>query len=120
MHDVSSYVHWVIELKIAKGKTAEFKAFADEAVASARQEPGTLGYDWNLAEDGKTVHIYECFKDSAAVLEHMQRFGKLRARFGTLITPVSFTLYGSPSDELRALLSSRGVRYFTPIAGFIR
>ena len=117
---MSTSVHWVIELKIAKDQRAVFQAFADEAVASARKESGTLGYDWNIADDGETVNIYECFKDSEAVLAHMENFGKLRDRFRTMITPVSFTMYGSPSAEVREALASRGVRYFKPIAGFIR
>lgn len=116
---MSTYVHWVIELKIAKVQSAAFKALADEAVASTRQEPGTLGYDWNIADDGETVNIYECFEDSAAALAHMENFGKFRERFRAMITPVSFTIYGSPSAEVRQALASRDVRYFTPIAGFI-
>lgn len=117
---MSAYVHWVIELKIAKDQAGAFKALADEAVAATRQEPGCLGYDWNIADDGETVNIYECFKDSEAVLAHMQNFGKFRDRFRAMITPVSFTIYGSPNAAVREALASRGVRYFNSIAGFIR
>lgn len=117
---MSTYVHWLIELKVAKDQAAAFKALADEAVAATKQEPGCMGYDWNLADDGETVHIYECFKDSAAVLAHMENFGKFRERFRAMITPVSFTIYGSPNTEVRAAFAGRDVRYFNSIAGFIR
>lgn len=35
----------------------------DETIASARQEAGTLGYEWFLAEDGSTCEINERFAD---------------------------------------------------------
>jgi quinol monooxygenase YgiN len=118
---MSEIVHWLIELKIAKENRAAFQALADEAVPATKQEQGCLGYDWNIADDGETVHIYECFKDSAAVLAHMENFGKFRDRFRALITPVSFTIYGSPNDAVRAAFAGRpDVRYFNSIAGFIR
>ena len=116
---MSDYVHWLIELKLESGKLEAFKALAKEAVASTRKEPGTIGYDWNISDDGETIHIYECFKDSAAVMAHLTGFTKFRDTFYTMVKPVSFTVYGSPNDEVRTALAGRA-RFFNPVEGFVR
>ena len=44
----SGEVFWRIEVEVLPGKLEEFRATVQDLVASSKQEPGTLVYDWFL------------------------------------------------------------------------
>jgi len=92
-----------------------------EMVASTQGEAGTLAYQWFASDDGTTVHIYERYASSAAVLEHLQTFGATFAgRFLAAVDLTRFVVYGTPSDEVQEGLSAFGPTYLGPFGGFVR
>jgi quinol monooxygenase YgiN len=114
-------VSWVVELAVKPGKLESFRALMAEMVASTREEHGALTYQWFVSDDGSTVHIYERYASSAAVLEHLQGFGaKFAERFLAAVDPTRFTVYGAPSDEAKQGLSGFNPTYLGPFGGFAR
>ena len=114
-------VSWVIEVEVKAGRLEAFRALVDELVESTRKEPGTLAYSWFIGDDGKTVHVYERYADSAATLLHVATFGERFAeRFLELATPGRFHIYGTPSDAVREASAGLNPVYLGPLAGFAR
>ncbi len=114
-------VSWVIEVEVKAGKLDAFRALVDEMVESARTEPGTLGYSWFISDDGKSVHIYERYRDSAATLVHLGKFAdRFAERFVGMATPGRFHIYGSPNDAVRRADAGAHPVDPRPPAGFAR
>ena len=98
-----------------------FRALMREMVASTRGEAGALAYQWFVGDDGTTVHIYERYASSAALMEHLQNFGvKFAERFLAAVDPMRFVVYGTPSDEVQGGPSAFGPTYLRPFGGFVR
>jgi quinol monooxygenase YgiN len=114
-------VSWLLEVEIDPDQIGEFRALMQEMVSSTEHEPGTLAYEWFISDDDSVVHIYERYADSAATMVHAQAFGERFAeRFVAAITPISFNVYGSPSDDVKAALAGLGPTYVKPFGGFAR
>jgi len=119
---MSEAVSWNLKLSLKAGKLDAFKALAQEmSEATEANEPSALLYEWFISEDGKQCHIIEHYTDSAAVVTHMSTFGEQFAeRFLECVDPVSLSVYGSPTDEVRAILDGLGAVYLDGFAGFSR
>lgn len=114
-------VSWLIEVEVKAGKLDAFRALVDEMVESARQEPGTLAYSWFIGDDGKSVHIYERYRDSAATLVHLGKFAEHFAeRFVDMATPGRFHIYGTPNAAVREVSAGLAPVYLGPLGGFAR
>jgi quinol monooxygenase YgiN len=120
-HQMGDQVSWLLELAVKPGEVENFRALMNEMVESTRAESGTLGYEWFISDDGSVVHIYERYLDSAAVMTHLGAFGeKFAERFLAAVDPTRFTVFGSPSDEVREAQSGLGPTYLGFFGGFAR
>src|SRR5262245_23126708 len=118
---MNDHISWRVELAIKPGSLDSFRALTNEMVESTRNEPGVLIYERFLGEDGKVVHLYERYADTAAAVAHLLTFkGKYGARFTSMADRKSFTVFGTPSDELRGLLDGFGATYASLLRGFSR
>ncbi len=118
---MSDVVSWVVDHSIKSGQLENFKALVEELVQSTRNEPNTLAYEWFLSEDNSSCHSCERFADSAAALLHLGTFGeKFAHRFMPLVDIKQFTVYGSPNDEVKALLGGFGATFMGQLNGFAR
>jgi quinol monooxygenase YgiN len=110
----------VLEVTVKPDALDEFVALIREAVADDEAaEPGLLTLECFI--DGQDVHFYERCQDSAAALTHNQRFVENYAsHLITLCTAGRVTVYGEPSDELKAAPATASPRYLAPVAGFAR
>lgn len=119
---MSANVSWMLELSVQPGRAADLRALMEEMVSATRaNEPGTLDYEWSTNDDGSVCHIFERYADSAAVMVHMSTFGeKFAARFLSLVKPVRFVVYGSPSQPVREALAPFGAVFLQPLGGFSR
>lgn len=115
-------VYWILELTINEGKKDDFMEMMNDMVmATKKNEPGTLNYEWNMSGDGKTCYLYERYANSAAAMTHIQNFGaKFAERFGANTTTVKFILCGAPNGEVIEALSGAGAKVQKPIGGFAR
>jgi quinol monooxygenase YgiN len=115
-------VYWILELNIRTGRDNDFRALMKEMVGATHvNEPDTIGYQWSLSADGKTCHIFEQYTDSEAVMTHLATFRKKFAtRFLEILEPVRFTVYGSPSQEVKDALAASNPTYMASVGGYIR
>lgn len=109
-------------MEIAEGRGEELRALMEEMVASTREEAGTLDYEWHIGgEDGRTMHLFERYRDSEAALVHMRTFGtRFARRFLDLLTPRELTVYGAPSQAVRDGLAPMGAVFLPRASGFSR
>jgi quinol monooxygenase YgiN len=114
-------VAWLFELEVQPENRQALEALVPEMIAETKKaEPGSRAYQ--IFTDGASkICVYERYDDSAAALEHMKNFGeKFAGRFMALVTPVRFTLLGSPSPELLEVVGPIGALVHTPLAGYIK
>jgi quinol monooxygenase YgiN len=116
-----SEVAWLFELDLKPGRREDFEALIPEMLeATKANEPGSRAYQF-FTGDGSAVCVYERYVDSDAALAHMATFGeKFAARFMDAVTPVRFTVLGSPSPQLLEALSPIGAVVHTPLGGYHR
>lgn len=116
---MSSVVSWNLQLSVLDGQLDDGRALMEEMVRATREESGAIGYEWFLSEDGTTCHINERYQDSDAVMVHLGTFGSTFAeRFLACFEPKAFSVYGSPSSEVRSVLDGFGAAYLGPFGGF--
>lgn len=115
-------VYWLLELAIQPGQFDNFRALMGEMVTSTRgTEPHALNYEWSISDDGRTCHIYERYRDSAAVMTHLAAFDAAYAgRFLAQAKPTRFVIYGAPDARVVAALAPYGPTYMTTFGGFSR
>jgi quinol monooxygenase YgiN len=118
---VEAHVSWVIELAVKDGAHDTFKELMDEMVSGTREEPQTLAYEWYISDDGGTIHIYEKYADSEAMVAHVDGFmEKWAKRFLECVDVTRFVAYGDPSPAARTLLDGFRATYLAPWGGFSR
>jgi quinol monooxygenase YgiN len=112
---------WRIEVEILPGKLEEFRAVVRDLIASSKQEPGTLDYDWYFNADNTACHTYERYRNSAAVIAHGTTFGaRFVERFLKTCRTTGLDVYGSPNAAAKELLAGYGPTFYTKWDGFTR
>ena len=117
---MSTAISWVFEAAIKPDGLDEYRALAQEISAdNEAAEPDQVIFEWFI--DDHDVHIYERYTDSAAALSHVQGFvANFADRFLSLCTPTRMSVYGEPSDELKAAIVGFNPRYLGSVAGHAR
>jgi quinol monooxygenase YgiN len=117
---IENEVAWLFELEVKPENRKAFEALVPEMVAETEKtEPGSRAYQIFAREN--SINVYERYDDSDAALEHMKNFGeKFAGRFMALVTPVRFTLLGSPSPELLDVVGPIGAIVNTPLGGYVK
>ena len=114
-------VSWIIELAVKPGQLENFRGLMNEMVESTEPEPDTLSYDWFVSDDGSTVHIYERYADSDALVAHITGFKrKFAERFTTMVDATRFVVYGEPNEAARDEMAPFGPEYLGTFGGFAR
>ena len=114
-------VYWLLELAVTPGQLNELGGLMREMVEAAREEPGTLNYEWSISADATVCNVYVRYRDAAAVMAHMRSFGsRFSVRFMELAKITRMTVYGSPGAEVRRALAPYGPVYLAPFGGFKR
>lgn len=116
----SEQVYWVLTVSV--DEMDKFKPIVQQLVTATEKEPGALEYEYTVADDGKTVDIYERYADSKAAIIHLTdnfvpNFSK---EFLALAKPTHFVIYGSPTDEFKKVVADFKPIYMAPINGFTR
>jgi quinol monooxygenase YgiN len=109
---MTDQIAWCVELAVKPSCLDTFKELTAEMVASTRDEPGVLSYQRFVTNDDKIVHAYERYANSDAALAHLQKFQeKFSRRFSSMVGRMKFTVYGTPSAELKRVLDGFGAIY---------
>lgn len=115
----SPQISWVLETKVKAGEWPAVEMLMAEAIEATKADPNAINYEFFA--DGDTLHVYEKYADSPATLAHLAWFGeKIAQRFLSIADITRFTVYGSPSDEVREVLDSMGATYQEAVGGFAR
>jgi quinol monooxygenase YgiN len=116
---VSEQISWCVELAVKPGQLDSFLELTGQMVESTRNEFGVLSYQRFVSDDGKVVHAHERYLNSDTALAHLQNFReKFAGRFSSMVDRIRFTLYGTPSAELKELLDGFGAIYFRRLGEF--
>ncbi|HXW88415.1 MAG TPA: antibiotic biosynthesis monooxygenase [Streptosporangiaceae bacterium] len=114
-------VSWLYELAVKPDQLDNFRTLMVELVDSTRTEPGALGYEWSLSDDGSVAHVSERYADSAATLTHLAKFRETYGqRFHEAVEPSRLVVYGTPSEQVRDALKASSPAYMSAFAGFTR
>ncbi len=100
---------------IHDGKLEDFEKLAAQCMETVRaKDSGTLQYDWFMDAEGRECVVRETYRDSDAVLEHVQNLGAI---FGALlaVADMEVEVFGSPSPELIEATAALAPRVFGPM-----
>jgi len=118
---MSNQISWHVELQVKPGQLNALRALTGQMVESTKTEPGALVYERYISDDHQKVHVFERYVDSNAAVAHLVAFGKMYGeRFARMVDRKHFTVFGTPTVELREILDPLGATYATPLAGFSR
>ena len=115
-------ISWVFELAINPSRFEDLKTLMADMVEATRQnEVGTLNYEWAISDDQQVCHVYERYRDSAAVMTHLESFGaNFAVRFMKVVKPARLVVYGTPSAQVKDGLAGLGPVYMASLGGFRR
>src|SRR5690349_17818910 len=107
---MSNAISWVFEAVVKPDGLDEYRALAEEITAdNEASEPGQVIFEWFL--DDHEIHIYERYSDADAAVAHVGRFvANYAERFLSLCTPARMSVYGEPTEELKAAIAGFGPR----------
>ena len=118
---MSNPISWHVELQVKPGQLKDLRALTGQMVESTRTEPGALIYERYISDDHQIVHVFERYVDSSAAVAHLTAFGKMYGeRFAKLVDRKRFTVFGTPTVELKKILDPLGATYVAAVAGFSR
>lgn len=116
-----SKISYVVEFSIKDGKVDEFKSKAEGYIAAVKaNEPGTLGYQWYLSEDGKRCLIQETFASSDALLTHLGNVGPSLPELLEIAPLTRCEVFGTASDAASSALAALSAVHFPHLSGFDR
>jgi quinol monooxygenase YgiN len=114
-------IYWVVTAAVKPGKFVEFTGVVAPLVAATRAEPGSLAYDYSVNADQTRVQIFESYRDSDSVVEHVTKtFSQFADAFSACVDIESFVVYGTPEPAALEILDGFGSTYMTPFEGFTR
>ncbi len=101
-------------LTIHDGKLEEFKDVAARCMESVRtKDSGTLQYDWFFNADQTECVVRETYRDSGAILEHIENLGDTMGAV-LAVSDLDVEFFGSPSPELLEATADFAPRVFSP------
>jgi quinol monooxygenase YgiN len=101
-------------LKIHDGKLDEFKRLAAKCAELVRtKDTGTLQYEQYFNSDHTECLVFERYRDSQALLDHLKNVGDTMAEILQTCSG-SGAVCGTPSAELVEQLKGSPVQVYTP------
>lgn len=97
----------------------QIRALAEAACRSARDQVGTLTYDWHYSDEHRSLVVLEIYADSAAHIAHMQAegHGEMMGKLMALIGSIEFHVLGQPTAEHAAMFSAvPGAKFYSELA----
>jgi quinol monooxygenase YgiN len=118
---MSDQISWHVELQLKPGQLHAFRSLTTEMVEATKSEIGALIYERFITDHSEVVHVFERYLDSEAAVVHLLAFGRRYGeKFAKMVDRKRFTVFGTPSLELRQILDPMGATYVSRVAGFSR
>lgn len=119
MNRARTEIYWVVTATVKPGRFEDFRKVVAPLVAATREEPGCNAYDYSVDQDETVIQIFERYRDSQAVVDHVTgTFAAYAADFGACVDIDTFVVFGTPDPDARAILDGFGSTYMTPFEGF--
>jgi quinol monooxygenase YgiN len=104
----------IARLKIHDGKLAEFKRLAAKCTELVRtKDTGTLQYESYLNSDNTECLVFERYRDSQALLDHLKNMGETMTAI-LQTCDASGEICGTPSPELVEQFKDSPVQIYKP------
>lgn len=110
-------MHHASPIKFSADDLDEFRKRAAQLVDAVAQEPGTERYDWFLSADSTRCVVRELYRDSEAVLAHVQHVGEQLGPMVELGGGLQIDAFGAPTPELREATKPFDATWYTPLGG---
>jgi len=116
-----SKVSYIVQFTINEGEVEKFKTMASGFASIVEaNEPGTLGYQWWMGEDGNHCLLEETFESSEALLTHLGNVGPSLPDLMAIAPITRVEVRGSTSPAAREALAGLGATHFSHHVGFDR
>lgn len=117
---MSENIIWTVDGKIKDGERAAFDAVMHDLIEASSKEAGTMHYEWYIAEDQTSIHVYERYQDAAAAMAHLGTFGAHAERFLAAVEVTGFVVYSKLTPELEEGVAVLNPVSMTPFGGFVK
>lgn len=107
---------WAVEGKIKNGQKEAFDIVMHEMVEATSKEEGSLNYEWTLGVDGKSLHVYERYRNVEAAKVHLITWAKVAVHFMSVVDISRIVVYSDLPSELKS--GFEGAVFMKPIGGF--
>jgi quinol monooxygenase YgiN len=99
---MTQHIRKVVEVTINKGKLDKFKQVAKIFIERIElNEPDTVSYEWFLTADADKCYILEWYRDSKALLAHLDNIRDLYEDLIEVSKITRLEVFGNPSKEVR-------------------
>jgi quinol monooxygenase YgiN len=111
---VEQVVRLTVSMTVNEGQLDEFKSIAATLTEISKAEPGTLGYEWFAASDGKRFRLVETYVDAAAVEAHFSgpAVQVWVPKLAAVCKVDGFEFYGDPGPKVTAMAGGFGAVFF--------
>ena len=111
----------IVRQTITPGGIDEFRRCSQLGAGNAEaNEPGTLGYEFFVNEDGTESYLVEYYADSQSFLTHFANVQPILEAAMKVSGMVEAVVLGDPTPEARTMLAALGVKYYPERIGFCR
>lgn len=109
------------EYSIASGKTETFRRLIEKVIELEHAKgQDVLNYEFFFNDDETKFYAIELFRDSEAVLTHLQRASDIIPKILEVAELTRFEIYGNATEALRDAMAPFGAKMFGHWAGFTR
>jgi quinol monooxygenase YgiN len=114
MDMVEQVVRLTVSLTVNEGQLDDFKSIANTLTEISKSEPGTVGYEWFVADDGKRFRLVETYADAAAVEAHFAgpAVQEWVPKLAAVCSVDGFEFYGDPGPKVRSIAFGLGADFF--------
>jgi len=111
---VEQVVRLTVNFTVNEGQLEVFKSIAHTMTEGSKAEPGTLGYEWFAAADGKRFRLVETYVDAAAVEAHFMGavVQQLVPKLAAVCAVDGFEFYGDPGPKVTQMAGGMGAVVF--------
>lgn len=111
---------WTVAGKLKPGQRRAYEALMNEMMTEVIQEPGTTHYEWTIADDGETIHVYERYANAEAAVKHLATWSRFAESYMALVEVTAFTVFSDLTPELQAAVGGLSPIYMRPLGGFAK
>ena len=113
-------ITWTVEGNIKAGKKDQFLVVMQQLIAAAKNEVGTIMYEWTLSDDESSVHINERYINEDAAKAHLAQWDTNGPLFLDVVDVTRITVFSELNDDFKAALAGPNTVFMNPVGGFTK